>query len=355
VACDADLPGGAQTVWRGSVDMAILPMGVVPASIDLGNTSSPSIYGRPARTASRQGDDAPAISLAYGSSLDLYPELIDSAGTRYPFSPEWTTLGGTLIPTLGGLYRATHIGEDTVTAWTFDRIASGQVRIVVKPPPVTLVGLRIDPAEVSISLRTPVRLAAMLVDASGAEYPAIPRWSATGGSIGPDGTYTPQEPGQHTITAAYGDLTASASISVPEPLPARIEVNPAQVTLRPGQTQQFSAAGFDQNGEPVAISPAWSATGGTITPGGLFTAGEAGGAYTVQAVVDTITGAAGVTVAALETPQAPDATSPAGLPPDSPAPAEHPRRGLPAWLIGLGAAVVMVVAVVVARAARRHR
>ncbi len=55
-------------------------------------------------------------------------------------------------------------------------------------------------------------------------------------------------------------------------------VSPSTVTLASGASQQFSAqlVGVD---EPVT----WSATGGTIDPNGLFTAGSAAGAFTVTA------------------------------------------------------------------------
>jgi len=45
-----------------------------------------------------------------------------------------------------------------------------------------------------------------------------------------------------------------------------IDVTPTNVSLYLGETQLFTARGYDNNGTEVSIKPKWSATGGTITP-----------------------------------------------------------------------------------------
>ncbi len=62
---------------------------------------------------------------------------------------------------------------------------------------------------------------------------------------------------------------------------AVVQVSPATVNLVSGSTQQFSASVVDQNGNVVASSIAWSATGGAITTDGLYTAGDVAGNFTV--------------------------------------------------------------------------
>ncbi|HEX6983843.1 MAG TPA: hypothetical protein VF170_00640, partial [Planctomycetaceae bacterium] len=66
---------------------------------------------------------------------------------------------------------------------------------------------------------------------------------------------------------------------------ASLSIHPGQVTLRPGEQASFSCAGQDQYGQPFRCEPTWSATGGTITDEGLFTAatGSPGGLFTVRA------------------------------------------------------------------------
>ena len=52
-----------------------------------------------------------------------------------------------------------------------------------------------------------------------------------------------------------------------------IEITPSQVTLAPGQTQRFTAVGFDKRHEKVPFRPIWVVEGkGRITPDGYYTA-----------------------------------------------------------------------------------
>jgi hypothetical protein len=82
--------------------------------------------------------------------------------------------------------------------------------------------------------------------------------------------------------------------------PITVDVAPPSVSLTAGASQQFAATVHGTTDPRVT----WSAAGGTITPTGLFTAGNTGGAFTVRAtsVMDpnafgdatvTITAAAG--------------------------------------------------------------
>ena len=69
---------------------------------------------------------------------------------------------------------------------------------------------------------------------------------------------------------------------------ARLVVRPEQqVVLKIGEQAAFSCAGVDQYGQPFPVTQAtWSATGGTVTSDGLFTAGQTGGLHTVRLEVD---------------------------------------------------------------------
>ena len=90
-----------------------------------------------------------------------------------------------------------------------------------------------------------------------------------------------------------GNNAVSEDTEVEEvPVLARIEVSPSSVDLNVSQTQQFTAAGFDQFDQDFAISPTWTANGGTIETDGLYTAGDASGSYTVTAT-DAATGIQG--------------------------------------------------------------
>ena len=75
------------------------------------------------------------------------------------------------------------------------------------------------------------------------------------------------------------------------PVLTTIQLSPLTATLNVGQTQQFTAIGYDQNGAVMAISPSWSGTSSS----GLFTATTAG-TFTVTASQSGISRSASVTV-----------------------------------------------------------
>jgi hypothetical protein len=103
------------------------------------------------------------------------------------------------------------------------------------------------------------------------------------------------------LAACTGNANTSGSPSQA----VSISINPTSATVQAGGQQQFSAAITGSSNTAVT----WSATGGTITSSGLFTAGNATGAFavTVQSMADTSkTAQAGVTITA---PQGPPGTA----------------------------------------------
>jgi CSLREA domain-containing protein len=77
--------------------------------------------------------------------------------------------------------------------------------------------------------------------------------------------------------------TRTLVVAVYEAALHRIAVGPDTAQLLPGQSEQFAATGFDQQNRSFTFATAWSATGGTITEDGLYTAGETLGEYVVTA------------------------------------------------------------------------
>ncbi|HYK83084.1 MAG TPA: Ig-like domain-containing protein, partial [Gemmatimonadales bacterium] len=65
--------------------------------------------------------------------------------------------------------------------------------------------------------------------------------------------------------------------------PASIIVAPDTATLLTFQNQQFTAYGRTAAGESVAVAVTWSTSGGSVTPGGLYTAASDSGLYLVTA------------------------------------------------------------------------
>ena len=107
-------------------------------------------------------------------------------------------------------------------------------------------------------------------------------WSASGGSISASGLYTaPATAGAYTVTAtSAADPTKSASATVTVSMPVvAVSISPVSLSISVGGTQQFTATVTGTSNTAVT----WSASGGNISPSGLFTAPAIIGTYTVQA------------------------------------------------------------------------
>ena len=83
----------------------------------------------------------------------------------------------------------------------------------------------------------------------------------------------------HTCAFAPGLETLSRVCQDAIVVRGDLVVEPAEVTLPAGGTQQFTAALLGLSTSDVT----WSATGGTVTASGLFTAGDEGGTFAVTA------------------------------------------------------------------------
>ena len=112
-------------------------------------------------------------------------------------------------------------------------------------------------------------------DLDTASTPDRLRWSANGGQIDNEGKYTaPQEPGVYEITVSHGRFHAKVRVEVRIFLPkiARIELTSTNPTMEIGQACQFQAIGYDRRNRPVPFVPTWSATGGSISVDGNYSA-----------------------------------------------------------------------------------
>ncbi|MBW8861810.1 MAG: hypothetical protein JF601_05475, partial [Acidobacteria bacterium] len=75
----------------------------------------------------------------------------------------------------------------------------------------------------------------------------------------------------------------AAAIDAPPGL-VKIHIAPRTQTIAIGATQQFAVTGDLRDGSPTThVSVNYSATGGTVTSGGLYTAGSTAGTYSVVA------------------------------------------------------------------------
>ena len=130
---------------------------------------------------------------------------------------------------------------------------------------------------------------------------------ATAGIRGRDAPTAASTPRPNSINPSEaGSGTATVTVSTTAPVLTTITVTPNPATVIAGQTQQFTATGQDQNGNPITVTPTWSVVngGGSINASGLFTAGLLTGTFnnTVQATSGAVSGNATVIVTSSSNP-----------------------------------------------------
>ncbi len=108
-------------------------------------------------------------------------------------------------------------------------------------------------------------------------------WTATGGSVSTSGLFTaPSTTGTYTVKAtSVADTTksASATVTVTPAGAVSVTITPTTATVQTTKTYQFSASVSGSTNTAVT----WTATGGTVSTSGLYTAPATAGTYKVRA------------------------------------------------------------------------
>jgi uncharacterized protein YjdB len=160
-----------------------------------------------------------------------------------------------------------------------------------------LTELRITPNAVALGSNQSVQLRAMGRTRDGGTREVQASWSASGGTIDQTGRYTAdQTAGDFDVVATVESqqLTASAKVHVRGSL-KQVVLMPASTSVAPGAQITFTDYGLVANGDTVTVSPTFTATGGTITSDGKYTAGSTPGNYRV--IATAVVNNSGTTVA----------------------------------------------------------
>lgn len=142
-------------------------------------------------------------------------------------------------------------------------------------PPV-LDHIVISPSEASIEVGGSQAYTAEAIDTDGESMGDVT--AETSFSIGPDGscsgaTCSASELGEHIVTGTYQGSSDTAVLTV-VPALDHIEISPARATIRLGESQDYAAEAFDDNGDSIgdvtaltsfSIDPSGSCSGATCT------------------------------------------------------------------------------------------
>jgi hypothetical protein len=222
-------------------------------------------------------------SLQFGRTqqFSAVGQLSDGSSTSIAIT--WSATGGTV--NASGLYTA---GNTAGTFRVIARSANGLAdtsAVTVTAPTITSISL--TPATVSLQSGQTQQfsVSAALSNGGTQTNPAV-TWNATGGAINSTGLYTAgATAGSFRVIATSTNGRADTSaVTISTPTVTAITVTPASASLTPAQTQQFAASATLSNGT-TQVNPTvtWSATGGTISTGGLYTAGSTAGSFRVIA------------------------------------------------------------------------
>src|SRR5215213_3791180 len=142
--------------------------------------------------------------------------------------------------------------------------------------PVTV---RINPSKVTVETNQLIRFQAQGTTASGDTINAPVQWTASGGTVLPDGRFSATTTGTFMIAASSPDDpervdTAIVEVVRRQPMLTSLAISPGTTTLSPGLSQTFLATGYLKDGRAVPVGVRWSATGGTMDAGGNYVAGD---------------------------------------------------------------------------------
>ncbi len=173
-------------------------------------------------------------------------------------------------------------------------------------PAIRAVTVSLSPTSVSIKVNQTAQFTATVANATNAAV----IWSLTeggsGGSVSSAGLYTaPANAGTYHVAAtAAADATASASVEVTVIPVLSISVSPAASFVKVGQTAQFTATVSTASNTAVNWKVSEGASGGSVSPTGLYTAPATVGNYHLIATIaaDPATSATAEVVVRANTP-----------------------------------------------------
>jgi parallel beta-helix repeat protein len=225
---------------------------------------------------------------APGQGVTFTAVTTTSAGDTTVVAVDWSVSGGTI--TSDGLFTADAAGTFSVVGKTRGRnkradTATVVVQSVPLPAPIRL---QVSPASATVTAGTQRTFVAQGILADSSVTSVAATWSATGGSIAAGGTYTAgATPGTYEVTAtdeAAGLAdTVAVIISAAQPTLQAVVLTPSTTSLQTGGSKTFTAVGRMSDSSTATIPVRYTATGGTISSSGTYTAGTTPGTYRVVA------------------------------------------------------------------------
>jgi hypothetical protein len=238
----------------------------------------------------------PSAEVRSGEQQAFTVAGFDRGGNSVPVETTWDVQGEGGTITAEGVFTATQAGKSRIQAHMGALTGEAEVMVV----PGVAATLQVAPETISLLAGQSQTLRSEAFDAAGNQVQTSPTWTVQGGvgTISSKGVFTATGAGTGKIVATLDEQSQTIEVEVtPGPL-ATIAVSPWKLLMKAGETQAFSATGYDAYGNTVTVQPTWSVQGGIgqiDSAQGDFKATTVGSGAVI-AVVETIAGLAPVTV-----------------------------------------------------------
>ncbi len=210
-----------------------------------------------------------------------------------------------------GVATAQNVGQTTITATLGTSVGSTMLTVT----PATLVSFLIAPINATAAKGTTVQYAAtaFFSDNTSQDVTATTTWSSSVGSVatisnatGTEGLASAVGTGVTTITANFGGLTRTTSLTVSAAVLVRVEVTPTNPSIAKGTNLQFTATAVFSDGstQNVTATSVFSSTNTTVATIGNANGnrgratGQNVGTTTISATFSGVVGSTTLTVTA---------------------------------------------------------
>ncbi|MGH7656882.1 MAG: hypothetical protein ACREL6_01520, partial [Gemmatimonadales bacterium] len=226
--------------------------------------------------------EAPII--APGGTRPFLADGVYSDSSIRPVNVSWTGTGGTIDA--GGNYSAGPTeGSYHVIASSGPVVDTVALTINSAAPTVQKLVLTPDTVVVRPGATTQLQAYGFLTD--GSVSPITAAYVATTGTITSSGRLTAGSlPGSYRVIALSSPdgNSDTSTVLISNSTVSEILISPPSVALQFGSSLQFSATAELVDGSTAGVSVVYEATGGNITTGGLYTAGNTAGTFSVVAL-----------------------------------------------------------------------
>ncbi len=226
-------------------------------------------------------------TVSSGSKVEFNAVGYDAGGNELSVDFNWTVDGAIGEISDEGAFSAVKVGSGKVTVSREDIGASALVKVTPgEPADITL-----EPESFTITAGKIQPLTYEVRDANGNVIPSPEvRWEIADnlGSVDDQNRFKARMAGQGPVKLMAGDAVAQSGVTVETGPIHTVIIEPTSADLRAGEQQGFSAEGFDSQGNPLDLEPAWSASGGigAVNKAGNFKAATEGAGFVTVRMKD---------------------------------------------------------------------